>query len=81
MSARGLSGALDAWRAWLLLYGDDAALDALWDAGAEQVKEALGQLAERANPYHLLNSTLDAGLLAKIGPGLHVRRDAGVLRP
>jgi hypothetical protein len=50
-------------------------------ASAEQVKQALGQLAERANPYYLLNNALDAGLLAKIGSGLYVHRDAGVLRP
>jgi hypothetical protein len=65
------------WRGLL----DEDQVASLWGAGAEQVKEALGQLAERANPYHLLNSALDAGLLAKIGPGLYVHRDAGVLRP
>jgi len=65
------------WRGLL----DEDQVASLWDAGAEQVKEALGQLAERANPYYLLNSALDAGLLAKIGPGLYVHRDAGVLSP
>ena len=65
------------WRGLL----DEDQVASLWDASAEQVKEALGQLAERANPYHLLNSALDAGLLAKIGPGLYAHRDAGVLRP
>ena len=65
------------WRGLL----DEDQVASLWDASAEQVKEALGQLAERANPYHLLNSALDAGLLAKIGSGLYVHRDAGVLRP
>ena len=65
------------WRGLL----DEDQVASLWDESAEQVKKALGQLAERANPYYLLNSALDAGLLAKIGPGLYVHRDAGVLRP
>ena len=65
------------WRGLL----DEDQVASLWDVGAEQVKEALGQLAERANPYYLLNSALNAGLLAKIGPGLYVHRDAGVLHP
>jgi len=65
------------WRGLL----DEDQVASLWDASAEQVKKALGQLAERANPYHLLNGALSAGLLAKIGPGLYVHRDAGVLHP
>jgi hypothetical protein len=75
MSARGLSGALDAWRAWLLLYGDDAALDALWDAPdrSYHIKQIpTFRSAQVYALYELLRAASKRGELIKSGRGLYV---------
>ena len=75
MSARCLSGALDAWRAWLLLYGDDAALDALWDAPdrSYRIKQLPGFRSTQVYAlYELLRAASKRGELIKSGRGLYV---------
>ena len=84
MSARGLSGALDAWRAWLLLYGDDAAIDALWDAPdrSYRIKQLPGfRSAQVYAIYELLRAASKRGELIKSGRGLYVLPNTACATP